>query len=61
MNERDACSFCREPMSHYMTHVCKGCDCHYTAQRIPGEPHIPSYLEMEPNPECPIHFPEGED
>ena len=43
-------------MGHYMTTIPAGCLCHYTEQRIPGEPHIPGYLDGEPNPDCPVHF-----
>jgi hypothetical protein len=39
-----------------MTHICEGCECWHREMRIPGEPHIPSYFEAEPNPDCPIHF-----
>jgi len=49
------CGFCGKQGTHYMTHVCADCECHYTEVRIPGEPHIPSYLEAEMNPDCPIH------
>lgn len=38
-----------------MTTIPDGCECHYTSVRIPGEPHIPSYLEAEQNPDCPVH------
>jgi hypothetical protein len=38
-----------------MTTIPDGCECHYTSVSIPGEPHIPSYLEAEPNPNCPVH------
>lgn len=51
------CGWCGAPNTHYMTHVCQGCTCHHTEVRIPGEPHIPPYLECEPNPDCHIHFP----
>lgn len=51
----DACTFCGQLGTHYMTHICPGCTCHYTEQRIPGEPHIPPYLESEWNPDCPRH------
>lgn len=49
------CAFCRRPSAHYMTHVCPGCICHHIEVRIPGEPHIPAYLDAEPNPQCPLH------
>lgn len=43
-------------MSHYLVTIKDGCICHYEWARIPGEPHIPAYLEMEPEPDCPVHF-----
>jgi hypothetical protein len=49
------CTFCGTPGTHYMTHMCPGCECPATSVRIPGEPHIPSYLDMEWNPDCPVH------
>ena len=49
------CPHCNRPNTHYMTHVCPDCTCHHTEARIPGEPHIPSYLESELNPDCPVH------
>lgn len=55
------CGWCGEPMAHYMTHACKGCTCRYEEVRDPYEPHIPAYLDMEEDPDCPIHNPtEGE-
>lgn len=42
---------------HYLTTIPDGCTCDYTTQRIPGEPHIPAYLDGEPDPLCPVHFP----
>uniref|UniRef100_A0AAU8GNX1 Uncharacterized protein n=1 Tax=Mycobacterium phage Pharb TaxID=3136626 RepID=A0AAU8GNX1_9VIRU len=44
-------------MSHYMTTIEPGCKCHYTEQRDRAEPHLPAWLDMEPNPACPVHFP----
>lgn len=41
---------------HYLTTVPEGCRCYFTEQRIPGEPHIPSFLDAEPNLDCPVHF-----
>jgi len=38
-----------------MTHLCDDCTCRAYEVRIPGEPHIPAYLEAEPDPECPAH------
>lgn len=54
------CPRCGYQPYHYMTHVCPGCTCWVTEARIPGEPQMPSYLEVEPNPDCPIHFTEEE-
>lgn len=51
----DDCLRCGELMQHYLSHVCKGCTCTYHEVHIPGEPHIPGYLDMEPNPDCPVH------
>ncbi|UQN29464.1 hypothetical protein [Brachybacterium kimchii] len=51
----EQCAHCGVTPYHYMTHVCADCTCHVTEVRIPGEPHIPAYLDMEPNPECPVH------
>lgn len=54
------CPWCGAPNTHYMTHVCKGCSCHTTRVRIPGEPHIPAYIESEWNPACEIHREESD-
>lgn len=53
-SEFEPCGWCGE-RSHYLRHICPGCTCHYTEQRIPDEPHIPAYLEAEQNPDCPLH------
>lgn len=42
---------------HYLTTIPPDCTCDYHEQRIPGEPHIPAYLDGEPDPLCPVHFP----
>ena len=55
------CGWCGAPNTHYMTHVCPGCTCHHTEASIPGEPQMGTYLEAEPNPDCPVHFAADED
>lgn len=52
----EQCPWCGKPDTHHMTHICAGCECFFTEHGIPGEPHIPSYLEAEPNLDCPVHF-----
>ena len=49
------CPDCNADGYHYMTHVCPNCTCRHAEARIPGEPHIPAYLEVELNPRCPVH------
>lgn len=53
--KREACPHCGVSPYHYMTHVCEDCTCRIIEVRIPGEPHISAYIDMEPNPECPAH------
>lgn len=50
------CAWCDAPNTHYMTHICPGCACWHVRATIPGEPQIGSYIESEPNPDCPVHF-----
>lgn len=38
-----------------MTHICRGCECHYREVDIPGEPQLGTYYEAEWEPDCPIH------
>ncbi len=49
------CGWCGAPNTHYMTHICTGCECWHREARIPAEPHIQSYIESEWNPDCPVH------
>ncbi len=49
----EPCPWCGAPNAHYMTHVCAGCECWFREVRIPGEPQMGTYLEGEPNPDCP--------
>lgn len=40
-----------------MTLHSETCTCHWQGVTIPGEPHIPTMYEAEPDPLCPEHFP----
>lgn len=51
----DPCWWCGAPITHYMTHVCKECECFYHESRDPYEPQLGSWVELEWNPECPVH------
>jgi len=56
MSDCTPCHFCGDPNAgHYMAHICRGCTCFHCEVRIPGEPHMPGYLETEQNEKCPIH------
>ncbi|APD18224.1 hypothetical protein SEA_HAMMY_61 [Mycobacterium phage Hammy] len=44
-------------MSHYMRTIPKGCKCWHTEARDPAEPHLGTWLDAEPNPQCRVHFP----
>jgi hypothetical protein len=56
----EMCPWCGQSDTHYMTHICKGCECSHAERRIPGEPHMPAYYDAEPNPDCLVHFPVGQ-
>lgn len=49
------CGWCGTPNTHYMTHICKGCECTHHEVWIPGEPQMGSYYESEWEPTCPVH------
>lgn len=55
MTGEDACPFCGYSPYHYMTHICRGCECHHREVDIPGEPQLGTYYEAEWEPDCPIH------
>ncbi|ASR85264.1 hypothetical protein I5H06_gp40 [Mycobacterium phage SirPhilip] len=42
---------------HYMTTIDERCACHHYPVRDPAEPQLGTWLEAEPNPACPVHFP----
>ncbi|AYR01130.1 hypothetical protein SEA_LEMOND_65 [Mycobacterium phage LeMond] len=44
-------------MSHYLRTVPEGCACHCYPVRDPAEPQLGTWLDMEPNPSCWVHFP----
>jgi len=54
----DRCPFCDYWPYHYMTHICRDCECDHREVGIPGEPHIGTYFESKWNPDCPVHTPE---
>ena len=51
----ELCAYCNESMLHYMFHICLNCECIVHECRIPGEPQIGTYYELEPVPYCPVH------
>lgn len=55
------CPWCGAPNTHYMTHICPGCECWHKSVTIPGEPQMGSYFESEQNPDCPVHFSSAKD